>query len=352
MSTGEDFLAKKVLLIESDKSIQDAILDVVKGKGHELIAGEIEHAIALAAVELPDLVMFAIGDFFDKEINFLRDFRIIYPDIPLIIMTSSLTKEQIVEIAKLKPSDVLVKPLDLLRISNRIDDLVGTDEKGPEVQLNEILSVPKEKCLPDNVIMVNVNELVPGHKVASVVERKGVIIIEKGTILTKTHIENLTNYGVEEIPIFCDPSLKTRTKKEDLKVEQKDKRITVFKKKERASLRLPFFINGKYRDVNQEKFDDCIIIDISSGGVGILTKEKLSVKNEIIINFTLEEDFLFENVKGEVRYSTYFKNDRFFNYRSGILFKSITKKFQENLISKLFEIQRRMIQQKNKRKLL
>jgi len=347
---------KCIILIEHEESLRKQIAEAFSAFPCRIVPVTVaSDAVVQVAVEGPNIVILSLDLPDGDGIALLREIRTFDETLPIIVMSAHYTKEMLVEVKLANPLDSLMKPVDSERLKRRVTEFLWTSQEleaieawavalGTELEEEEI-----EEAIPKGAEVLNVNELVSGMKVARVVELNGVVYADKSVVLTAEKIKLLTRMGVEEVCVHIDKQLKKKASEhkipplavpEPTGVRSSEK-SHVFAKAKRSQIRVPVSIpavvsmtgeNGSQIDYAGK------VVDISAGGGAILTKQKFDKDDEIILNFTLNDQIAFKDVKAVVRYSTHRGTDEF-PYRMGIYFTSVTEKFREKLVQQLFKIQ-------------
>ncbi|QEK12255.1 flagellar brake protein [Crassaminicella thermophila] len=122
----------------------------------------------------------------------------------------------------------------------------------------------------------------------------------------------------------------------------KVKRIgEIFRVQRREFYRLEILLNTQIRTIEDgnEKTIYALTKDISGGGLRVISKEELKVGSFVQIKIENNDQPI--NVQGEIlRCSQYEESN--YNFEIGIVFKDISEKVREEIISFIFEYQRKM----------
>ncbi len=104
-----------ILIVDDDEAVRVSLSLLLKQAGFRVqTAAEPEEALAKASVELPELVIadmnFSIETSGEEGLKFLRDFRQLYPQLPVILITAWGSVPLAVEGMKLGAADFMSKP--------------------------------------------------------------------------------------------------------------------------------------------------------------------------------------------------------------------------------------------------
>lgn len=370
---------KTILLIEADESIKDEIKDALADKPIRYVeVDQASDAVMQLAVEGPDAAIVALELPDGGGTELLQNIRDFDTKIPLVVIMGEPTKEKIVAAKRARAVDILLKPPDYDRLAKRLSNSLwldpslikkDEDELDFEAELKkhktemekEEAERPKEEAMPKGAEMVNVNDLLPGMKIAKTLIFNDVVYGDKGQVLTDKEIKQFSRMGVEEACVYVDKQLKKKLE-EKKKQQAQAKSIKTdssgvavgagsapgkpqeFAKVKRSSVRVdvetPVEIKTKNEEGEEETIDG-LTADCSAGGCAILTAMPLKKGEEITMNFELDEGrFKMQNVKGLVRHSMRRFGTDDYPFRSGIFFTNITERYRENLITVLFKLER------------
>ena len=380
---------KTILVIDADEHIQEKLVEVMSDKPCRFVfEDKATEAIVQLAMEFPNFLIVSMEMPDGEGAELLENIREFDPDIPMIVLTAAPTKEKLIAAKRAKAVDILMKPPDYGRIKSRLaahlwvsEELLaaraaggaaaaapgGPDQKKPvkeEDKTFEQLAAeamgkiaadsPREdfvEAIPKGAELLNINDAIAGMKVAKTLIFNDVVYADKGEILTDKKLEQLSRMGAPEVVVYINEELKK-------KVEARKKAMAAkaaigtktptgektFAKVKRAQVRVkteePAKVKRKLMD-GSEMTVDGQVADMSGGGCALLTAEPLTKDEEIALTFSLDGgSFPMENVRGLVRHSMRRFGTDELPYRSGIFFNSITERFRENLITKLFKIER------------
>jgi len=116
----------KVLLIESDESVRDAISYCLKDVGYELIIAEPADAIHRIIQTTPTLIVLDIGSSDRKGAELARSIRssLVGANIPILGMSANDEPKERAEAFSLGITDLLLKPFDLSEFLVRVNYLI------------------------------------------------------------------------------------------------------------------------------------------------------------------------------------------------------------------------------------
>lgn len=350
---------KKILLVEPDADFFDKLKECFEGLQCEIAhVVDPNDAVMMFAVEGPSFVVMTMDLPGVDPVSILKGIRDFDAVIPIVIVSSRYTKEMIIEAKKARATDILVKPPDFGRIRNTVCSRLWTTEEmqamtaaaagetSPTAALMQ--DEPQEEfveAIPKGAEIANVNELVPGMRIARTVVLNDVVYGDKGQTLTQEKIDQLNRMGVSEVCIWIDPKFKKKSAAAALPKALANIQLPgggkVFAAVKRTQIRVPLSLKGKAGIVNEAGAPEEIdieIVDMSGGGAAILSKGKISKDSEMLLNFVLSDDIEFKNAKALVRHCTK-RGTEAMPFRSGVFFTSVTDKFREDLITRLFKIQ-------------
>lgn len=389
---------KGILVIDSDEQFHMALQTAFSEKPIRFVFNkDTTEAIVALAVEAPDMVIVSLDYPNGSGVAALANIRGFNPDVPIIVTTTRATKEQLLEARKAHAMDFLLKPADMERLVARVSSkLWVTEEMIAATQAAAELEAQKKKegkpgekapeappappppepqfveAIPKGAELALISEVIPGMKVARVVEKGGVVYIDKGVILKDEHLRLLNKLGIPEICVYTDIILKKRAlelkkrllsqsritpasvmvgAKPSAQDMQSGQKVTVFAKVKRADIRVPVNVIATARLIKEDGEEveyKGIIDDVSGGGCAFLSKEVLQKDDEFYLNFDLG-NFPMVDVKAVVRHCTRRGTDQF-PFRTGFLYMSVTEKLKEKLITKLFQIQRDQKKQEAERR--
>ncbi|MEW6203039.1 MAG: response regulator [bacterium] len=339
-------MEKCIVVIENDDALREQIAQAFADLPCRIVqVATAADATMQVAVEGPDFVILAIDLPDGDGISILRGIRTLNEQLPIILISYHYSREMLVDIKASGVVDILLKPPDIERIKTKVIEKLWTSEELEAIKAGGMTVDEEEqeeeigRALPKGAEMLNVNELVMGMRVACVVELHNVVYMEKGVVLTKEKIHNLTKAGVEDVCVYIDPYLKKRAPAPQ--PSHSEKKFHLYSAVKRSQIRVPVSIPITIEITNAKGVKEELkgmIVDISGGGGAILTKEKLGKDKELILNFALDDQIVFKDARAVVRYSMR-RGTREFPFRTGIYFTSITEKFRENLVKRLFKIQ-------------
>ncbi|MEW5945301.1 MAG: response regulator [bacterium] len=354
---------KKIMVIDAEDSVHERIREAFAELPCSVVSvTDPADAVMQIAVEGPAFILISLDMPGVNPISVLRNVREFAPDVPLIVMSGAFTKEMLIEAKKAKAVDILVKPPDAGRVRHRVSGFFWTHEELD--QRAESGPVPADEperdfvqAVPKGAEVLNVNDAVPGMKIARVVEQGGVVYADKGAVLDDAKIRLLTRMGIAEVCVYSDPSLKKKAAMKQ-KVPPtpaaaagrgKEK---VFSTVKRTQIRVRVDVPASFTT------DDGTgvplehrgrVWDISGGGAAILTNHRLAKDSEITLNFKLDDTFEFKDVRAVIRHSTQ-RGTPEFPFRTGVYFSSVTEKFRENLVGRLFKIQQEQRKKESERR--
>ncbi|HOO56843.1 MAG TPA: response regulator [bacterium] len=362
--------ARRIMVIEADEAIQDLIRESLSDKPCEfIIVDQASEAIVQLAMEGPNLIIMSMempdGDGIDLLGN-IRDFD---DKVPLVVMIGQPTKEKIVAAKKSRAIDILLKPPDMKRLAGRVSNSLWLNpelvknKKDEEITFEQAAAdaaaklsqdmprEPLEEAIPKGAEVININDSIGGMKLAKTLVWNDVVYGDKGQVLTDKLILQLNRMGVPELCVYTDEELKKKVRQKKKMEAAKpvmgaktDGGEKVFSKVKRAQVRVqteePVKLLRTLEDGTQEEIDGQIA-DISGGGCALLTAMPLVKGEELLMDFSLDNGtFKMEKIKGIVRHSMKRFGTDDFPQRSGIYFTNITERFRENLITKLFKLER------------
>ncbi|MBW6408542.1 flagellar brake protein [Clostridium weizhouense] len=92
-------------------------------------------------------------------------------------------------------------------------------------------------------------------------------------------------------------------------------------------------------EIEEKEYDNALMVDLSGGGIRFKTKEKLKIKDIVIIEFTLNGQT--NHLKAEVvRCERSFDNE----YIYGVKFLEISEKQRDKIIREIFKVMRKQIE--------
>jgi len=377
---------RTILLIEPQEDIREEIKNSLSDKPCRFVeleqAGE---ALMQVAVEGPALVVLTLEQPDADGLEVLRGIRDFDAGMPIIVLIGEPTREKVVASKKAGTLDILLKPPDYDRLASRAANVLWEDPDAvsrggdldfeEELQKHQLEEEQKEKfeeAIPKGAEIANINDVVPGMKLAKTLVYNDVVYGDKGQVLTQDTIKHLNRMGVPELCVYTDPELKRKAEEKKKKQARADairttdsgaavgttpdqpKGEKVFAKVKRSAVRVDVDeeVHIKYEvDEGMELEMEGRVVDVSAGGCGLITKDKLKRGNQITLDFSLDNGkFPLENVKGVVRYAGTNSGSKDYPYRAGIYFTNLTERFRENLISALFRIEREQQKEKSDRR--
>ncbi len=371
---------RTILLIEADESICDEIKNALADKPIRYVeVDQATDAVMQLAIEGPDAAIVAMELPDGGGVELLQNIRDFDKKIPIVVIMGEPTKEKIIAAKRARAVDILLKPPNYERLAQKLSNALwldpsliktaGEEELDFETEMKkrkaemakEEAERPTEEAIPKGAEVLNVNDLMPGMKIAKTLMYNDVVYGDKGQVLSEKEIKRFSRMGVPEACVYVDEQLK---KKLELKKKQQAQASSIrtdssgvavgagsapgrpqeFAKVKRSSVRvdveLPVVIKRKREDGIEETIDG-LTADCSAGGCALLTAIPLRKGEEIELNFELDEGrFKMHNIKGLVRHSMRRFGTDDFPHRNGIFFTSITERFRENLITVLFKLER------------
>jgi len=104
---------KKILVVDDELGIRETLKEILKNDYSLLFASNGEEGIRHFQATAPDLVLLDLAMPKMDGMAALRKLREINPDIPVIVLTATMTTRSAVEAMKIGASDYLTKPFDL-----------------------------------------------------------------------------------------------------------------------------------------------------------------------------------------------------------------------------------------------
>ena len=115
-------MSAKVLLVDDEKDFLDIMAERMTARGMDVTtAGSAEKALEMVAAESYDAV---IMDFMMPHMDGLKALKLFKqsrPDLPIILLTANVPQEKCREAVKLGALDVIEKPADLNRLTQKIE---------------------------------------------------------------------------------------------------------------------------------------------------------------------------------------------------------------------------------------
>lgn len=136
-------LRKNILLVEDDELFREAINNFLAEKYEVTFAESAEHAQAILATTVPDLILLDITLPGRGGIDLLRDIKISWPDLPVIMLTAIGRIPKVVESIKLGAYDYLTKPPDAEELLLRIRQALESSEMRRELEQRRKLQLAK-----------------------------------------------------------------------------------------------------------------------------------------------------------------------------------------------------------------
>jgi two-component system OmpR family response regulator len=108
----------KVLIVDDEILVSEALADAVRAQGHEvIIANDAEEALALLSHLQPDAILLDVALKDLSGIDVLRRIRQTNPSLPVVLVTGNASRAQLEEAVRLNVTDILEKPFALTRLS-------------------------------------------------------------------------------------------------------------------------------------------------------------------------------------------------------------------------------------------
>ncbi|WP_095080152.1 sigma-54-dependent response regulator transcription factor FleR [Pseudomonas sp. Irchel s3h17] len=157
-------MAIKVLLVEDDRALREALADTLLLAGHDYRAvGSAEEALSVAAEESFNLVISDVNMPGMDGHQLLGALRVRYPHLPVLLMTAHGAVERAVDAMRQGAADYLVKPFEpkaLLDLVARhaLGSLGGAEDEGPvayEPASAQLLALAARVARSDSTVLIS-----------------------------------------------------------------------------------------------------------------------------------------------------------------------------------------------------
>ncbi len=118
---------KKIFLISSDKNLTKTLKLFLIKKGYKLLTNEFGgFPFGLVKVHKPDLIILEHNQSSEKAKEFVKLLRIhpSFHKIPVIIMTNSRSKQDVIDFFKLKIAGYMLKPIEKDKMLLKIEEIL------------------------------------------------------------------------------------------------------------------------------------------------------------------------------------------------------------------------------------
>lgn len=348
---------KTIIIVEEREETRTAIKEAFIEKNVKWIEiDKAAEAVMSVMTELPDLVILSLEMPDGDGVQLLHNMRIMNNEVPIITLVGVPTKEKVLEGRSARILDMVVKPPDMERLLGKAVETLWPECEDDVSCLFEDEREPFIEAIPKGAEVLNINDTIAGMKVARTLVFNEVVFADKGNVLSEAQLKQLNRMGVSEICVYISPELKKlAAERKKRMLQQKSIKAAeqstdrkggkVFSTVKREAVRIPTDITAKviFKDIEDNDVEiECKVVDISAGGCAILTAAKLAKDLQIYLTFMLD-GMEIKGVRGVVRdCGTRGAKPPFMSFRSGIYFDSITERFREEMITKLFKVQRDM----------
>jgi len=116
-------IVQTILVVDDDASFRRMLKYILKQQYHLLLAESAEHALTILAEQRPDLIVLDVILPGMSGLDLLRQIKISWPDIPVLMLSATNQTPTVVEAIKLGASDYLTKPIIGEELCIKIDQI-------------------------------------------------------------------------------------------------------------------------------------------------------------------------------------------------------------------------------------
>lgn len=196
----------KILVIDDESSIRQSFTDYLEDRGFEVLSAENGRVgIKLLKREQPQIVLVDLRMPKMDGLEFLRQSRLLTPDLPVIVISGANRIEEVVKAQQLGSWDYLVKPLEnLSMLGHAVDKAL---EKARLLQENRVYQENLEALVHERTAdleQANANLVASEERYRTLFERSSdaIFLMDAQTgryINANQAAERLTGYSISEI---------------------------------------------------------------------------------------------------------------------------------------------------------
>ncbi|MDH5657297.1 MAG: sigma-54 dependent transcriptional regulator [Spirochaetia bacterium] len=130
----------KIYIVDDDQSIRDSLKAVLEDEDFEATAFETgSEMLQNLEKERPDLILLDVWLGSEDGLDILDKIMVIYPMLPVLMISGHGTIEQAVIATKKGAMDFLEKPLSLDHVLNRINEILKLDDRNKQIEMSSSL---------------------------------------------------------------------------------------------------------------------------------------------------------------------------------------------------------------------
>lgn len=124
---------KQVLLIESEFYTRVQLDDELAPYGYQVTSVKrVKNALIKMKTQIFNLIIISYDEQVDAALSLLATLRQGFNTIPVVVMTKRPTEEQLLQLLRFRPVELVVKPYSLVDLLARMSNLLEASDKDAE----------------------------------------------------------------------------------------------------------------------------------------------------------------------------------------------------------------------------
>jgi PAS domain S-box-containing protein len=145
-----------ILLIEDNAGQRRTLFDILKARGYEMfVAGDGAEGFALLKANPVNLVLTDLGLPDISGIDILREVKVAYPAIQVIILTGSATFDSAVEATNLGAFSYLLKPYDIDQLLMHIQRAIEKQRVEEELRISRQMLEDVSQGITESILLIS-----------------------------------------------------------------------------------------------------------------------------------------------------------------------------------------------------